>query len=155
MKTAIISISILLTTLFGGYVAVSNADSDYIAPQGEYKAVIDETNAYRHKLSLDSLKPSKELTNAAQAKATDMCTNNYFEHNLPDGTPWYIFIDKSGYEYTKAGENLSKGYGATDVVNAWIASPKHEANLRGEYTSIGIGMSECGGKNFIVAEYAS
>lgn len=153
MKTAIISISILLLTLLGGYLVI--APSDYIAPQGDYKAVIDDTNAYRHKLSLDSLTPSQKLTNAAQAKADDMCTNNYWSHNLPDGTAWYTFIDKSGYDYTHAGENLAREYTASDVVDAWIASPLHEENLRGDYVSVGIGMSECGGKNFTVAEYAN
>ena len=47
-----------------------------------------------------------------------------------------------GISYRSAGENIAKGYTSAEaVVNAWMASASHRANILSEkYTSMGIGF---------------
>lgn len=102
------------------------------------------TNIQRQAYGLPSLEENQLLESAAAAKANDMFTKNYWAHYAPDGTsPWY-FIQNSGYEYVYAGENLAKGFNsATDVVNAWMNSPTHRANvLSGNFQDVGFAVSE-------------
>jgi uncharacterized protein YkwD len=48
------------------------------------------------------------------------------------------------------GENLAEGYHTADeVVNAWMASPEHKANiLKPDFTTMGIGIANKNGKNY-------
>ena len=106
--------------------------------------VIDATNQQRESLGLGELKSNQKLKEAAQAKANDMASKGYFAHYSPDGkTPWY-WIDQTGYKYKAAGENLAVNFDySLDVVNAWMNSPTHKANIvKAKYTEIGIGVAE-------------
>jgi uncharacterized protein YkwD len=88
------------------------------------------TNASRSQNNLSSLSINSKLQLAAEAKAKDMFTNQYFSHNSPTGkTPW-DFIDAADYNYIYAGENLSIGYtDNTELHNAWMNSPTHRENI--------------------------
>ena len=106
--------------------------------------VIDATNQQRESLGLGELKSNQKLKEAAQAKANDMASKGYFAHYSPDGkTPWY-WIDQTGYKYKAAGENLAVNFDySLDVVNAWMNSPTHKANIvKAKSTEIGIGVAE-------------
>ncbi len=90
------------------------------------------------------LTDNKQLDAAAQAKANDMAAKGYFSHQSPDGkTPW-DFISASGYNYQYAGENLAVRFiDSKDVVNAWMASPTHRANImKPVYRETGIGIAQ-------------
>lgn len=91
------------------------------------------TNKQRQENNLSSLILNYKLSEAAARKAEDMLEQNYWAHNSPDGkTPW-VFIRGAGYNYIYAGENLARGFDrAEEVVNAWMASPKHRANILSE-----------------------
>ena len=102
------------------------------------------TNQKRTQAGLAPLVLNEELSRAAAAKAANMFQLNYWAHIAPDGTtPWY-FIKNSGYEYEYAGENLARGFNtASDVVDAWMASPTHRENiLSPNYKDIGFAISE-------------
>jgi len=106
--------------------------------------LIQETNFNRLADNLPDLKINLLLTQAAQKKANDMATNSYFAHVSPQGiTPWY-WIDKVGYKYSYAGENLAINFSdSQDVVNAWMNSETHKANiLSNNFTDIGIGIAK-------------
>lgn len=92
--------------------------------------IIDLTNKKRAQDGLDPLSLNQQLTQAANAKAADMFTGNYWAHNNPSGkTPW-SFISAFGYKYIFAGENLARDFNdAGSVVNAWMDSPSHRSNL--------------------------
>ncbi|MDR3547635.1 MAG: CAP domain-containing protein [Candidatus Pacebacteria bacterium] len=101
------------------------------------------TNDQRTSNGLDSLTVSPLLSQAAQEKADDMAAKGYFSHVSPDGTlPWSWFA-AVGYDYTFAGENLAINFNdSAGVVNAWMASPEHRANiLKTQYTQEGIGIA--------------
>ncbi len=106
--------------------------------------LIQDTNANRLADNLPDLKINSLLTQAAQAKAEDMASKGYFNHTSPEGiTPWYWF-GKAGYQYSYAGENLAINFSdSEDVVNAWMNSPGHKANiLNNNFTDIGIGVAK-------------
>lgn len=91
------------------------------------------TNKERQENGLPVLTLDPKLSDAAAKKAEDMFAQNYWAHNSPDGkTPWF-FIRGAGYNYIYAGENLARGFDTADeVVNAWMTSPKHRANVLSE-----------------------
>ena len=113
------------------------------------------TNNNRAANGLAGLAANSKLTNAAQAKAQHMIDNDYWAHNAPDGTtPWY-FMAQYGYDYVSAGENLAYGFAdSAGVIQGWMNSPGHKANVLGDYTEIGFGYADGanfqGGENTVV-----
>ena len=106
--------------------------------------LVSDTNSNRTADALKPLQTSALLTEAAQLKANDMAAKGYFSHVSPNGeTPWY-WLDQVGYNYEYAGENLAVNFtDSNDVVNAWMNSPEHRANiLDGNYTQIGIATAQ-------------
>lgn len=108
------------------------------------QAIVELTNTERLKAGLNVLKVNPKLTAAAQAKAADMFLKNYWAHNAPDGTEPWNFILNSGYSYLHAGENLARDFNsAPRVVEAWLKSPSHRANLlSSKYDEIGIAVAD-------------
>lgn len=99
-------------------------------------------NLERVKANLSPLKESTELARAAQGKAGDMITKDYWAHISPTGTTPWQFITQEGYQYIYAGENLAKSFDTSDeVVAAWMKSPTHRANImKPEYAEIGMAV---------------
>ena len=70
----------------------------------------------------------------------------YFSHTSPTyGSPFQM-MKSFGISYRTAGENIAKGYASPEaVVNAWMNSPGHRANiLNSTYTHIGVGYVPSG-----------
>jgi uncharacterized protein YkwD len=99
------------------------------------------TNTQRAQHGCSALHVDSRLRTAARAHSKDMHVRGYFEHNSPDGkTPWDR-IKAAGY--TQAGaENIAMGYAtAKAVVNGWMNSPGHRANiLNCSLKAVGIGV---------------
>ena len=106
--------------------------------------IVDLTNDNRDDGDLDGLKRNTTLDAAATLKAQHMAKNEYFAHFAPDGTsPWYFF-DQVSYDFVHAGENLAIHFSdSDDVVEAWMDSPTHRANiLNDDFTEIGVGVAK-------------
>ncbi len=106
--------------------------------------IVDLTNEERSEVALGTLKRSTVLDEAARMKAEHMSKNGYFAHYSPDGvSPWFWF-GRANYNFVHAGENLAIHFtDSGDVVDAWMESPTHRANvLNGNYTEIGVGTAE-------------
>ncbi len=102
------------------------------------------TNDQRAASNASPLAENSLLAEAARQKASDMATRGYFAHNTPEGyLPWY-WLTRVGYSYDHAGENLAVNFtDSKDVVDAWMNSPTHRANIvKAVYTETGIGMAE-------------
>jgi hypothetical protein len=100
-------------------------------------------NEDRAQNGVDALTSDAHLAQAAQMKADDMAAKGYFAHVDPEGrAPWY-WLDKAGYSYSYAGENLAVNFNdSEDVETAWMNSPTHRANIvKQQYTRIGIGTA--------------
>ncbi len=100
------------------------------------------TNIKRAEAGLPPLQLNDQLSHAAEGKARDMFTKQYWAHFAPDGTSPWDFIHGAGYNYLYAGENLARGFTtAQDTINAWMASPDHRANmLSNHYTDVGFAV---------------
>lgn len=142
--TAVILAAILLAEI------IFLINAFYIYPVSNFLAailpsvLIEETNTRREGQDLAPLRVSAALENAAQMKADDMVAKGYFSHLTPDGkTPWY-FLDKAGYVFSTAGENLAVNFfDSKDVADAWMNSSGHRANmLNSKYTEIGIATAQ-------------
>ncbi|MCF3943639.1 CAP domain-containing protein [Oceanobacillus alkalisoli] len=113
----------------------------------EFEAeVVELTNAERAKQGLAPLQIDTELSKVARDKSKDMATNGYFDHNSPvHGSP-FDMMKSYGINYSTAGENIAKGQRSPEeVVNGWMNSPGHRANImNGNFTHIGVGFVEQG-----------
>lgn len=103
------------------------------------------TNQQRASAGLAPLSWNAQLATSASLKVQDMCAKDYWAHTSPDGlTPW-TFMQRAGYSYYTAGENLGKGF-STDsgLLSAWMNSPTHRANiLNASYTEMGVANMTC------------
>jgi len=120
------------------------------APPAEEGAVtisgiISQTNLQRKNNNLPPLSENDELDASALVKVKDMFAEQYFEHTSPDGATVTTLVTARGYEYIVVGENLALGNFASskDIVDAWMASPGHRANiLNTRFTDIGVGVMQ-------------
>lgn len=132
-------IPILLVTVFGfvfsNVSGVTNAarnrnDVLAYATSMSVSGLMSATNAERNANGAASLSLNAQLNAAAQAKANDMATRNYWSHNTPEGNPPWVFVDAQGYAYQKIGENLATGFSSESAtVTGWMNSPSHKANM--------------------------
>ena len=104
----------------------------------------DLTNEERVQNKAPLLVQNDLLNKAAQMKAEDMATHQYFAHTSPEGkNPWYWF-KQVGYNFSSAGENLAVNFfESSDVAQAWMNSPTHRANIvKKDYKEMGIGVAK-------------
>ena len=101
-------------------------------------------NEQRAAHGLPALKLDAALGASARIKSRDMKNNRYFSHTSPTyGSPFQM-MKQFGITYRSAGENIAMGYRTAEaVVQAWMASATHRANiLSRNYTTIGIGYAD-------------
>jgi uncharacterized protein YkwD len=98
-------------------------------------------NATRAAYHLRPLRLDPALTRAARAHTAEMLRGNFFSHGDFYGRMVSFHLRGS------LGENLAWGSGpyaqARSIVNMWLASPPHRANLlRPGYRRIGLGVAQ-------------
>jgi len=106
--------------------------------------LITLANEYRSVDGTPALVENPLLKSAAEAKAHDMAARGYFSHRTPEGNDSWVFLDRAGYVYTVAGENLAVNFTESNTVtDAWVRSPTHRANITNpEFTNIGVGTAQ-------------
>ncbi|MBA2874115.1 SafA/ExsA family spore coat assembly protein [Thermaerobacillus caldiproteolyticus] len=108
--------------------------------------VVRLTNQERAKYGLPPLQIDWQLARVARYKSADMRDKNYFQHDSPTyGSP-FTMMKNFGISYRTAGENIAAGQRTPqEVVNAWMNSPGHRANiLKKDFTHIGVGYAKGG-----------
>jgi len=111
------------------------------------RQVVTLVNQKRAAAGLKSLTLNATLSNGARMKSQDMQKSRYFNHTSPNyGSP-FDMMRSLGISYRSAGENIAMGYSSAEaVVNAWMNSPSHRANImNASYTQIGVGYVSNGG----------
>jgi uncharacterized protein YkwD len=100
-------------------------------------------NEYRAEAGLPPLHIDPSLTAAAEARMREMADGEWWGHEAPDGTPPFAFIPIE-YDYAFAAENLAAGFDtAALLVESWMESPGHRANILGvRYADCGIAILE-------------
>jgi hypothetical protein len=156
---AVLSVGILLNSwLVNAHRSVLGYATDMSVP-----SLLSGTNQQRISNGETNLQENSQLDQAAQAKANDMATRDYWSHNTPDGQAPWTFITAAGYSYQTAGENLAYGFTtASDTITGWMNSPGHRANLlNASFTEVGFGVvnianyQSSGPQTLIVAMYAA
>lgn len=108
--------------------------------------VIEQTNLQRKENgNLVLLSENTKLNLSAQTKLKDMFAKQYFEHESPTGKGPADLARAVEYEYVTIGENLALGNfkDNADLLNAWMNSPGHRANiLNSKYTEMGAAVGE-------------
>ncbi|WP_258574817.1 CAP domain-containing protein, partial [Streptomyces shenzhenensis] len=105
--------------------------------------VADLTNRERTRAGLRPLAVDPQLAAAAQAYSTDMAVRDFYSHTSPEGTQPWDRAAAAGSRRRTIGENIACGQrSAAEVVDGWMNSPGHRANiLRPDFTHIGIGFA--------------
>lgn len=119
--------------------ATEESEESFLTKEG----VIEWTNAQRKNNGLAPLKENLKLDLSAKIKAQDMFANQYFAHESPSGTGVSDLAENAGYDFIMIGENLALGNFENDevLVQAWMDSPGHRANILNEnYQEIGVSV---------------
>ncbi len=110
-----------------------------------YSEILFYTNQERAAKSLPPLSANHILDIVALGRVDDLFTNQYFEHESPDGKSVSELAKIDGYSYLLIGENLALGNYDNDqaIVTAWMNSAGHRANiLNGKYTELGVAVRQ-------------
>ncbi len=122
----------------GQVINIPTVNASVTAYESEVVRLVNEIRAEN---GLKPLTQDWQLSRVARYKSQDMKELRYFSHTSPTyGSP-FDMMKSFGISYRTAGENIAKGYQTPKaVVNAWMNSPGHRANiLNSTYTHIGVG----------------
>ena len=99
------------------------------------RGTLELVNSRRADAGLGPLDWDERLVQAAMVRAQEAADN--FSHTRPNGTDWWTVNSAIMF-----GENLAKGYyNADTVVQAWMDSPTHRANIEsGNFNTVGVAI---------------
>ncbi|MFC7844721.1 CAP domain-containing protein [Streptomyces sp. NPDC001046] len=103
--------------------------------------VLALVNEERAKVGCSPVAANSALAGLAQNYSEDMAKRGFFDHTDPDGrTPWDR-AEKAGIS-NLGGENIARGQAdAAAVMDAWMNSPGHRANiLNCDFKTLGVGV---------------
>lgn len=105
--------------------------------------VIELTNEQRRRNGVPPLRFSAQLTAAAQTHTNLMVQFDRMDHNLPGEPSLGERVSRTGYRWSSIAENIAHGQQTPeDVVNSWMNSSGHRANLLNPaYQDIGVGFA--------------
>ncbi|HEU4972827.1 MAG TPA: CAP domain-containing protein [Gaiellaceae bacterium] len=148
-------VSLLAVLVVGRADGSTRASSVYLAPDNacasasdpnapaavQTRAIVCLVNYARAQDRRRRLVQRPRLHLAAELKGERVATCRQFSHT-PCGAALTSDVQAAGYRYSTFGENLFAGtwghYSARDVVNAWLNSPPHRANmLNGRFRDLG------------------
>jgi uncharacterized protein YkwD len=116
--------------------------ADPAEPADVSDPLVKAHNARRSKAGLPPLFPNARLDAAATGHARDMAERLKMSHRGGDGSSPFDRIERQGYRYREAGENVAYGFDDVESVMAgWMKSPGHRRNILGKYSEIGVGRA--------------
>jgi uncharacterized protein YkwD len=99
------------------------------ADTSEAGQVLALVNAERAKAGCNPVALDSRLTRAAAGHSQDMAAHDYFAHDSQDGTTFDKRITATGYTRPRS-ENIAAGQPTpAAVMDAWMNSPGHKANI--------------------------
>lgn len=107
-------------------------------------SAIDIANAARAEAGLSALSYDGVLSSLASVRAAEAAQS--FSHTRPDGRSCFTILDENAVAYMTCGENIAAGQSTEEeVMNAWLNSPGHRANiLNGAFHKVGLGFYDAG-----------
>jgi uncharacterized protein YkwD len=110
--------------------------------------VFNLVNQERAKKGLKAFLCDLVATKVAHDYSQVMCDKHWFNHTGPDGSSPFQRMEDAGIQFSTAGENIAAGQKSpASVMQSWMNSAGHRANILGNYTYIGVGYVACSGGN--------
>ena len=109
--------------------------------------VFQLVNQRRKENGLAELTYRNDIQDAANIRANEIIST--FSHTRPDGSSCFTAVNVN---YYAIGENIASGQkSAAEVMNAWMNSPGHRANiLSTQFTGIAVGVVQYQGVSYWV-----
>ncbi|WP_448610182.1 CAP domain-containing protein [Geodermatophilus sp. URMC 60] len=113
------------------------------ADPGAETAVLALVNEARRGAGCGAVTADPALAAVARAHSADMRDRDYFSHTSPEGLSPFDRAEQAGIDYSRA-ENIAFGQADADaVMEAWLESPGHRANILDcGLTKLGVGVAE-------------
>ena len=104
--------------------------------------VFDLVNQIREENGLEPFVYNETLAETARAHSQDMIDRDFFDHNNPDGKSPFDRMRDNGLSFSMAAENIAAGQRTPEeVVESWMNSPGHRANILGDCKELGVGLA--------------
>lgn len=115
-----------------------------LATEDPPATLLMKVNAVRLAQGLPAVSSDAELMRAAQRHAEEIATRGELSHTSIDGARIGERLDRVGYPYVLAAENLASGtLDADDTLERWLGSPGHRINLlSAAMRQVGVGYIE-------------
>lgn len=143
LPAVLLATLIPLNSLAASWRYVPSPTSIYSQRQAIAAQVLTEVNRFRARYGLPALHLEPRLTWAAQSHSNFMALTRTMSHTGRSGTQPWDRVEQSGYAWHRVAENVAAGqHSPQEVVNDWIHSPGHRANmLDPQVTEIGVGYT--------------
>ncbi|KAG1704628.1 hypothetical protein DVH05_005556 [Phytophthora capsici] len=112
-------------------------------------SMLASVNAQRAAQGLSPLCLNSKLMAASMGHSVDMASKNFMSHTGSDGSTMAQRVTAAGYKWTRVAENVAAGQVNVDaVMNSWMNSPGHRANILGDYTMLGTAYAYNSGSTY-------
>lgn len=112
-------------------------------------------NQERLKKGLSPYGRNTLLDKAAQKHCDYMAVNNHLTHD-ERGVRVGVRITREGYVWKTCGENIAEGQeSVNEVMNSWMNSSGHKANILGDFLEVGFGVTKRDNVLWWVVNFAS
>jgi len=123
---------------------LNNSSSFAIQPPEplDLEVAVADLNVYRAKYGLSPVRLNTLLNNASEIHAQDMASHGMISHSGTDGSTHSDRVQRSGYNFSIAAENVASGQESwSKVFKAWQDSPGHNENLlRNDVEDFGLAL---------------
>ncbi len=132
---------------WGSDVPTRRASADEAALEADLLARV---NAFRRAERLPEVRLDERLSTIARAHSADMASGEYLEHESPDKGALAERLDRAGFAWEEARENVGRVASVESAHRGFLASPGHRANLLlPGATDAGIGIVRRGGTIYV------
>ncbi len=124
----------------------------------------EQTNEFRTRNNLKSLKSNSALESIAETYSTTMLEGDFFSHTDQDGCDLMCRFKANGYEFFSVGENLAQMKfsvtptaleAASQFMEGWQESAGHRENLLSPlFTHQGIGVAMSNGALYVTVDFS-
>ena len=111
-------------------IVMGGAGTTNVSTQTFEDQVVELLNGERRQAGCAPLALAPELTSAAIEHSADMANHDFFAHTGSDGSSPWDRMDRAGYAWLSAAENIAASASTpAEVVAMWMNSPGHRANI--------------------------
>ncbi|KAF1330747.1 Scp-like extracellular protein, partial [Globisporangium splendens] len=112
-------------------------------------AMLQAVNAERAKQGLAAFCTNSKLQTAAQLHSEDQAQHNMMSHTGSNGSQMSARITAQGFKWSGVAENVAAGQrDVASVMQSWMNSEGHRANIMGDYKFFGTGYAYNANSNY-------